>query len=129
MDVQLKRFASHSEVGTFGEFTIEGRTLYTVERPWECNKPFVSCIPPGKYVCKRVQSPKFGDTFEVMDVPGRTHILFHVANVKDDLHGCIGLGLYLGVAYNKWAVTSSRLAIQKFAGLTTGVDEFNMEIT
>jgi len=82
-----------SEEGTYGVLKINGRVIcLTLERPWENNKPNVSCIPEGIYLCKRVKSPKFGDTFEVTDVPGRTHILFHKGNKVQESLGCVILG-------------------------------------
>ena len=129
MDVRLVRHSSTKRFGTFGELEIGGQILHTVERPWVGNKRMLSCIPEGTYTCKRVNSPKFGATFEVTKVPGRSHILFHAANTSGDLHGCIGLGLALGVVYNKWAVISSRLAIKEFERLTLGWGEFTLEVT
>jgi len=33
---------------------------------------------------KSFNSPKFGETYMVMDVPGRDRILFHLGNTKGD---------------------------------------------
>jgi len=51
--------------------------------------PNVSCIPTGHYHCVRTDSPRFGDTFEVTKVPGRSHILFHKGNTPKNTKGCI----------------------------------------
>ena len=59
----------------------------TLERPWKNNQRGISCIPAGFYECRRVKSPKFGDTFQVMHVPNRSEILFHKGNLEDDTHG------------------------------------------
>lgn len=123
----LERFA-YSPFGTFGRLTGKGLDVFTVERPWDANKPFVSCIPEGIYTCKRVQSPKFGNTFEVTRVPHRSHILFHVANTADDLQGCIGLGEQLGALGGKWAILSSRNALSRFFATLAGIDEFTLSI-
>lgn len=72
MNLTLDRFA-YSPLGTFGK--IEELGVYPVERPWEDNKTGISCIPEGKYVCRRVNSPRFGNVFEVTNVPGRTQRL------------------------------------------------------
>ena len=66
--------------------------MLTLERPWINNHDSISCIPEGSYVCKRIVSPKFGDTFQVTDVEGRSEILFHKGNTIEDSHGCILLG-------------------------------------
>lgn len=68
----------------------------TLERPWLNNKKGESCIPDGAYLCQRVQSPKFGQTFEVTNVADRTSILFHKGNLMDDSHGCILVGEQFG---------------------------------
>ena len=73
------------------------RPLWTIERPWEGNAPFTSCIPPRIYVVRWTWSPKFGRfTWQVMDVPERTGIRWHRANFARDVQGCIGPGLRVG---------------------------------
>ncbi len=62
---------------------------YTVERPWLDNVANESCIPEGEYTVKMTNSPRFGPTYEVKNVPGRTHILFHKGNTVKDSLGCI----------------------------------------
>jgi len=109
----LERFA-YSPRGSFGRLTGEGLDLFTVERPWAGNARKLSCIPEGLYTCRRVMSPRFGDTFEVTDVPGRSHILFHPANTMDELEGCIAPGLSLGCLDGQWSVVSSRAAMSAF---------------
>lgn len=48
-----------------------------------------SCIPEGRYICKRYSSPKHPDTWEITGVPNRSKILLHPANTIDQLLGCI----------------------------------------
>lgn len=64
----------------------------TLEPPWRDNTVGRSCIPVGTYLCRRVQSPKFGNTFEITGVPGRTHVLFHKGNIDDNTEGCVLVG-------------------------------------
>jgi hypothetical protein len=90
--------------------------LCTLEEPWLSNKQRVSCIPTGAYHMVRVKSPKFGDTFEVTDVPGRSGILFHVGNTLDDTEGCILLGTRYGMLNGKAAVMNSTKAFLLFMG-------------
>ena len=74
---KLKRVAYIAD-GTFGVlFDEEIPFCLTVEPEWKDNQEDISCIPTGYYLCKRVQSPKFGDTFEITGVPGRDHVLLH----------------------------------------------------
>ena len=91
-DLTLTRVWSDA-TGTFGTLAgPAGPFALTVELPWRDNAPRVSCIPLGTYTCQRVQSPKFGNTFEITQVAGRSHVLFHKANTIHDLLGCIGVG-------------------------------------
>lgn len=84
---------AYTEFGTFGVLKDENIPFcVTLEREWKDNKVGESCIPTGDYVCKRVKSPKFGDTFEITNVSNRTSILFHSGNIDDDSHGCVLVG-------------------------------------
>lgn len=98
--------------------------LQTLENPWRGNG-HDSSIPTGMYVCKRVMSPHFGDTFEVANVPNRSHILFHAGNTEKDTLGCILLGMRTnGVD----AIYDSRIGVKKFLDFLAGVNEFALEI-
>ena len=87
---ELKLITFSTNDVTMGKL-YEGKDLicYTIERPWLKNARNVSCIPAGEYDVEMVNSPKFGHTYEVKDVPGRTHILFHKGNYVRDSFGCI----------------------------------------
>lgn len=127
MHVRVNRFSSTDE-GTFGALYIGGRVLYTCERPWLNNEPYESCIPSGSYKCVRVDSPKYGNVFEVTNVPGRAHILFHAANTPWQLEGCIAVGMWFGIIEGHKAVIHSREALEVFHGELHGVDGFTLEI-
>ena len=87
---ELKLITFSTDDVTMGKL-YEGKELicYTIERPWLKNARNVSCIPAGEYNVEMVNSPKFGHTYEVKDVPGRTHILFHKGNYVSASLGCI----------------------------------------
>ena len=88
-DAVLERFAYLPEA-TLGKLTIDDNVFWIAERPWRGNKKEISCIPSGTYTCKRYVSKRFGETFEVTEVPNRTYILFHVGNFPEkDSHGCL----------------------------------------
>jgi len=89
--VYLERFA-YLESGTLGKLTVGPWSCYTIERPWKDNEPNVSCIPEGTYKCEPFSGDRFKDVVQILDVPGRTFILFHVANFPHDIEGCIGVG-------------------------------------
>lgn len=89
MILTLKRIASRDD-GTFGVLLANGRPIaVTLERPWRDNRKGESCIPVGRYTCVRVNSPRFGLTWMVSNVPDRSEILFHSGNIFTDSHGCI----------------------------------------
>ena len=120
------------EDGTFGilldGFIEQTPFALTVERPWMNNQRGISCIPVGEYICKRVNSPKFGNTFEVINVPGRTAILFHKGNLAMDSHGCLVIGEEFGILKEKTAVLSSGRGFREFLERTQNLIEFKLEI-
>lgn len=126
-DLRLTRFA-YTDMGVFGEITVDGQKLYTVERPWLGNAPSVSCIPLGKYVCRPRRYNRGGyDAVEVCDVPGRTHILWHKGNTMHDLAGCIAVTSRLGTLKGIWAGLDSATAFALFME-HYGRREFALEI-
>ena len=85
--------------------------LHTVERPWLNNAPHVSCIPAGTYPVQFAFSERWARLVPmVLDVPFRSLIEIHVANIAKDVEGCIGPGLYETPA----GVGSSVVAVQRF---------------
>jgi hypothetical protein len=117
MDLKLDRFCYHPE-GTLGVMEIDGEKFYSIERPWLENAPNVSCIPTGTYEMTWRESPRFGWTWMLENVPDRTYILIHVANFSKDVQGCIGLGT--GLMGDRIAVSNSRKAVAAFEELTRG---------
>lgn len=111
--------------GVFGQLETLQRSYLTLERPWEGNKAFVSCIPEGVYTLRKRRSGVVEDTtdgeylegWEVTNVPGRTYIMIHPANTMDQLEGCIAPGLGTGVLPDRnqdpqWAVLNSYAAFK-----------------
>lgn len=115
---------------TFGVLSLDGQIIcWTLERPYLDNKPNVSCIPAGIYVCQRIQSPKFKETFEIMNVPGRTHILFHAGNKVEESLGCVLTGSEIGELDGEKAVLSSSKAFFRFMTALQGFDHFPIKIS
>lgn len=122
-------------VATYGVL-IYGDTpiCVTLERPWKNNQRGVSCIPGGPlpspcvYQCARVESPKFGNTFEVLNVPSRSAILFHKGNIDADTHGCIVLGESFNPILGRPGVTDSGHAFDEFIGLLRMTDRFQLSV-
>ena len=137
-DKYLTRFA-YTKDGTFGRLD----RFQTVEEEWQDNQPNISCIPttePGKpYVCVRSVFHRGGyPTFEIMNVFGRDLIKFHRANTEEDLQGCVGLGLGLGVLkvkdedshqmVHKLAALSTRKAFGAWMDSMRDVSRFNLHV-
>jgi len=118
-----------NQIATYGVL-IQGDTPFavTLERPWLDNRPNVSCIPAGHYECHRVQSPKFGDTFEIANVHGRSSILFHKGNIMDDSHGCVLIGESFNPVLGKSGITRSGDGFAEFLSLLRMTDRFPLEI-
>jgi len=124
----IKRVSTDKD-GTFGVLLFNNTPFaVTLERQWLNNKPSISCIPAGNYICKRVNSPKFGDTFEITGVPGRTHILFHKGNVDNDSHGCVLIGEKFGILGADSAILDSKGGFNEFMAILKEVDDFNLTI-
>lgn len=128
-------------MGTFGVLEMPGFVLVTAELPWRMNERRVSCIPAGTYRCQVVRSPRFGRVVAVLDVPGRSGILFHRGNLAGavdlglDSHsqGCVLLGMRYGLLRNREgrmqrAVLLSAPACDRLLA-AAGPDPFELTIT
>lgn len=125
---QLKRVAM-LPTNTFGVLLDNGVPFaVTLERPWLNNERGKSCIPAGTYACKRVDSPKFGNTFEVTGVTGRSAILFHKGNLSNDTHGCILVGEQFEPLNGENAIIASKHGFDEFLRRTEGLAEFTLDV-
>ena len=126
--ITIKRIASN-DAGTFG-VVLDGDNPFCVscELPWNENKKNISCIPVGWFEAMRVDSPRFGNTFEVKGgTLGRTHILFHKGNFAlKDSKGCILLAEGFGQLNH---VERSRDAFNEFIKRTEDCEYFILRIT
>lgn len=117
------------EEGTFGVLRLDGRVFcVTLEPPDRGNLPDASCIPVGKYRCRRVDSPHFGPSFEVEEVPGRSHILLHAGNVAGDTRGCVLLGREFGRVAGRRGVLRSADAVTRFLERCRDCDSLGLVI-
>ncbi len=133
----LKRWAKTPD-GTLGRLdTVWG--LHTMEEEDQGNRQNVSRIPAGRYTCARrwyIRGRYW--TFEIMNVPDRTDILFHRGNTEEDTEGCVLLGSEVGVMKvtdedsgepkHKLAVRNSRKAFDRFMNSLREVDSFELLI-
>jgi hypothetical protein len=97
---------------------------FTLELPWRNNANNISCIPLGSYVCKKIVSPKFGDTFEIKDVPKRDHVLIHAGNTVADTHGCILVGT--GMRTDGIGIINSRMALKRLLEISDDIIKLNI---
>lgn len=129
MRIDLLR-VGQSNRGTFGVLR-HGQIPFalTLERPWENNETNISCIPAGRYTCRRVRSMRFGDTYEVNNVPGRTHVLFHKGNYISDTQGCILVGEEFSGTWDRPFIASSERGFLEFRKLLNDIPEFELVIS
>ena len=129
---KIIRLEEHAIYGTFGALLIDSQVFCaTLELSDRLNHPNVSSIPPQQYTCRKTSSPKFGQTFEVMDVPSRSGILFHPGNTIDDTMGCILVARNWDDMYlprNMRGIVDSRPAFDRFMEIMDNVDRFNLTI-
>lgn len=104
--LQRDKETQHSDLGTKGILSENGvKICDTLELHEENNKKRESHIPTGKYLCKIVNSPKFGKVYEITNVPNRGNVLIHSGNFagdtdkgyKSDVLGCVEVGNGYGI--------------------------------
>lgn len=128
MTIVLARVA-RSEAGTFGVLVHDYIPFaVTLELPWKDNARECSCIPSGDYKCRRMKSPKFGETFEVCDVPNRSSILLHRGNAIPDTSGCILVAEEFTVLNGSPAIGMSRQGFDELLEKTRGMEQFTLSI-
>ena len=129
MILELIRLEENDQFGTFGILKINKQVFcVTLEPSDKLNAPSVSSIPAQQYHCERIISPKYGETYEVMKVPGRTNVLFHSGNVMGDTQGCILLAQHFGkLNYNR-AILNSGITFKKFINTLNGKDRVHLTI-
>ena len=118
-----------SNQGTFGNLIICSQVFcVTLEPSDKLNKRDVSNIPAQQYQCMKIRSSRFGETFELVDVPNRSHVLFHAGNVLKHTSGCILLAQYFGKLYGDRAVRNSGKTFREFMKIMKDIDIFSLTI-
>lgn len=129
----ILRRTSYTVDGVFGILLDKFSNIvaYTLEHAYrDDSQPTVYAkIPEGTYACQRGMhkldhSLTLFETFEIMDVPGHTGILFHVGNKNDDSAGCV----LLGSSIEGSVLVQSKLAFEHFMDITQGVDSFILTV-
>lgn len=130
--VEIIRIEENSKYGSFGAMRIQKEVFcWTLEPPDLLNTKNTSSIPAQQYICERHESPKFGETFWVRDVPGRDLILFHWGNWVRDTMGCILVGstiLKVKAEIDRKGVGNSGNTFKEFMTYLKGYDRFHLTI-
>jgi hypothetical protein len=119
----LSRISSGDQ-GTVGILTSEDFVCYILELPWRNNERAKSCIPEGVYQASWHKSPRFGWTYRISDVTGRSEILIHTGNYAGDTsrgflsnsHGCLLPASRIGKMGGQLAGLLSRPAMNSLIG-------------
>jgi len=126
--ITLRRI-KRNEFATFGVLfvpSLEAPFLVTLELPWLENEKQISCIPEGAYPLTSIESPKYGSTWLLENVPNRSEILIHAGNYPKDTHGCILAGLSAGlgnsIGQSIAGMQLLRRALKGKEGLTLRID-------
>ena len=126
--VRLVRLEESSQ-GTFGVLTICSQVFCVTLEPSDwLNERNISSIPAQQYQCIKIRSPQFGETFEIVDVPGRSDILFHAGNIIANTEGCVILAQYFGKLYDDRAVRNSGATFKEFMEIMKDVSMFHLTI-
>jgi len=127
--LELIRLEENYKFGTFGLLRIQKEVFCaTLEPPDLLNKKNVSSIPAQQYKCLRVDTKKWGETFQVVDVPDRTWVWFHPGNTVKNTSGCILLAEHFGKIRGDRAVLNSGKTFKKFMGMLKGYDVLSLTI-
>ena len=128
MILEMVRLEENHDHGTFGILKINKMVFCVTLEPKDAlNAPFVSSIPAQQYMCKRYSSVKYGQTWQIENVPQRLGILFHPGNVDEHTEGCIILAEHFGKLQGDRAVLNSGVTFHKFMQLTK--DSIKLSLT
>lgn len=131
MLIQLSRYGSLPGtnprgdwgIGTFGLLLAGSDRFETVEKPWNGNLRFKSCIPAGLYDLEPHNTPKYKNVWAMVSKElgvahydksaARYACLIHIANFPENVSGCIGVGKRLGFIGGRLGVSNSTDSIQR----------------
>ena len=135
-----------TDEGTFGTWQFDGREWVSMELPDRDNKPNLSRILAGTYICQleptHLWSPRpDGLLYHVLDVPGHQLIKIHAANWAgdvtlhwhSDLLGCLAIGngraelTPMQTGKPQQAITGTREALAELMDLLAG-ETFELQI-
>ncbi|WP_319406190.1 DUF5675 family protein [uncultured Desulfosarcina sp.] len=127
--IELIRLEENFRFGTFGVWRINKQVFCVTLEPADLeNERNRSSIPAQQYEMKRVVSPRFGETFEICDVPGRSKVLCHPGNKVIDTEGCIILAQHYGKLSGDRAVLNSGDTFKAFMAEMIGINLAHLTI-
>jgi hypothetical protein len=138
MELTLKRIL-FTDDGITGVLIKGNREICrTLEEEWKDNKKSISSIPPGSYLCSKYIRPSGTETYQVLDVPGRSFILFHSGTTELDTEGCILTGVEIGEVKakdeesgemeNQLAILRSKEGFERFKNAVGDAQTFALHI-
>lgn len=136
MNLKLIRLSKKGNLtATRGVLLLNGEPeASTLELPWKDNEQRVSCIPEGRYSLSRTINRttagglQIVETYEVLDVPNRSGILFHIGNTVKDSNGCILIGNGYGYIDEVPAIVGSRAGFNRLIEITKSFGRLDLEI-
>lgn len=100
----------------------------TMEPPWRDNRRNISSIPAGKYVAKRARFLDF-ETFQILNIPGRSKVYFHPGNYPRDTKGCVLVGKrFAETPEGDIMIVLSKQGFDEFMKSMEGKDIFEINI-
>lgn len=134
MNLTLRRQNVRSD-GVFGELIDDTgqRVAVTLEHAFSIKGEYEAAVPAGVYQCLKSMhflknAPRALQTFEVLNVPGHTGILFHVGNWNEDSDGCILLGDAVTGDPTGMMIIDSKRAFTRFMAVQDGVAQFTLTV-
>lgn len=128
--VELIRLEENHSFGTFGVLKINKSVFcVTLEPSDKGNVKNISSIPAQQYICYKFKSPTVGETFKVLNIPGRDDILFHAGNIIEHTKGCILLAQYFGKLKGVRAVLNSGKTFKQFMAIMRAYKFFHLTIS
>lgn len=87
---KAKLIRKYTPKQTNGILLFDNIDIKTIELPDLDNRPMVSCIPEGEYLCKWSKMASHNvDHYQLQRVKDRSAIFIHIASSTDQIHGCI----------------------------------------
>jgi Family of unknown function (DUF5675) len=119
-----------NECGAFGTLSNAASPqllLSTLEHSYVEGDEWKAKLPAGIYTCKRGVHQLIHnkiETFQIMEVPGHSGMLFHLGNTEEDSEGCVLLGMWA----DSKQLYHSAIAFSKFMASLQGKDQFTLEV-